>query len=221
MGFCRLRATTLLICAAFLSGCLSPEERPLVAPIAASAPVEVRPGLTIEAWRHPAAGISDFSSDRLVRQIAERLRRNRSEPVAEDLLIRIIFVDYQEFDTGFDYDDIFGNRLRIEGALELIDPADGTVLTSNRLVRSLRLKTYHDPWQFDSRLRGRYRPWPGRIPRLIASPSQMRILERAFASAAASWILAASNDLPPDSEKATQNQKHRKAIPPPELYPVY
>lgn len=201
MGFCRLRATALLIYTALLSGCLALEERRLVTPIAISTPVEVWTGLTIEAWRHPAAGISDFAGDRLVHRIAERLRRSKPELAARDRLVRIVFVGYQEFGTDFDYDDDFGNRLRIEGTLELIDPADGpaegTVLASRRLVRSLRLMTFRDPWQFGSRLRSRHTPWSGRIPRLNASPAQIRILERAFTAAAAGWILAAGNDSPP------------------------
>lgn len=197
MGFCRLHATVLLIFTVLLSGCLGPEERRPETPIATSAPVDVWPGLTIETWRYPAAGISDFGSDRVVQRIAQRLRRHKPEPAARDRLIRLVFLDYQEFGFGFGHDDDFGNRLRIAGTLELIDPADGTVLASKRLVRALRLTAFRDPWQFGSRLRSRHTPWSGRFPTLNAAPTQIRILERAFASAAAGWILAAGNDLPP------------------------
>jgi len=156
-------------------------------------PVEIWPGFSLESWRQPRAGLSNHTGERITRLVVKRLENSRpiarSAMVPHELIAQMIIHDYEPYGTMMGMDPVFGDRIRIAATLEIVEPNSGTILNSQRIVRTLPLNRFHNHRHDLGRRHSPLHEWSYRQRGLSRASSQMRMLERVFASAVANQIL--------------------------------
>jgi hypothetical protein len=164
-----------VVCALLMSGCAAPRGATVVA-------------LNVEMDSLSHVAITDFTRRRLAGLIADRMSWSEPTPY----VARIRFTHYDEFPAL--PTPIFGasNRLRIAAVVNLIDKQTGKTIGSQKIVRTLRLRDIDT--ELDLGRRGlsndRYRGFY--TYGMHRTLTRMRLLERAFASAVARYLVVAT-----------------------------
>ena len=161
-----------VVCALLLGGCAAPRGATATA-------------LDVEIDSLPHVAITDFTQRRLAGLITDRV--SWSEPAPYVAQVR--FTHYDEFPSF--PTPIFGasNRLRIAAVVNLIDKQTGKTLGSQKIVRTLRLRNIDAELDLGRRGLSDYRYGGFYNYGTHRAAARMRLLERAFASAVARYLV--------------------------------